>query len=161
MTVAIYAGSFDPFTTGHLFVARRAASLFDYVVVLVGDNPRKTTTFTSAERLRMIRSATRRLPNVRADLTHGMVVEYARDVGATVLVRGIRDAADAQSESALAEMNWSLAPEIATILLPAPPDLREVSSTEAKARALAGDALDPLLSPEIARRLRTRLGGQS
>ena len=161
MTIAVYAGTFDPFTTGHLFVVRRAAALFQHVIILVADNPAKTPLFTAAERLAMIRDATKRLPNVGADSTSGLVVEYAREVGATALVRGIRDAADAVSESVLAELNWSLAPEIATLLLPAPPDIRGVSSTAAKVRASHGEALDPLLAPDIARQLRERITGSS
>jgi len=159
MTIAIYPGTFDPFTAGHLFVVRRAASLFQHVVVLVGCNPDKVPLFTVNERLHMIREATRRLPNVGADASDGLVVDYAHEVGATALIRGLRDPDDARAESALAELNWSLAPEITTVLLPAPPDLRAVSSTGAKFRARQGEALDALLSPDVARQLRERLAG--
>ena len=98
MNVAVYAGSFDPPTLGHLSVLHAAAKLFPHVRVLVAVNPNKQTLFTPEERVAMLREATSRYPNVSVDFHDGLVAEYARSIGATVLIRGVRGATDAQFE---------------------------------------------------------------
>ena len=109
MRLAVYAGTFDPITRGHLSVIERAAPLFDQLIVLCAVNPEKVPLFTLAERLEMITEATCHLPNVRCDASEGWVVEYARRRGAQVLVRGVRGATDADAETALANANLALA----------------------------------------------------
>lgn len=158
MTTAIYAGTFDPITSGHLSVVRQAVKLFGHVVVLVADNPAKQTLFPLAERMDMIREAARELPGVTVASTSGMVVEYARAAGAGFLVRGIRGATDAAFETELAKTNKRLAPEIQTIFLPAEADLAETSSSRLKELARRGEDLSPFCTPEVARRLAGRVG---
>ena len=157
MAIAIYAGSFDPVTSGHLSVLRQAARLFGHVRVLVANNPDKTGLFTPDERVELLREVVQAMPNVSVDSTTSYVVHYARDIAATFLVRGIRGASDAQFETSLAQTNRSLAPEITTILLPAEADLAQVSSSQLKARARDGEDLSPWCPPAVARRIHAKL----
>ena len=106
----------------------------------------------------MIRDVVRRLPNVRADSATGLVVDYAREIGATALVRGVRTDEDTRHETQLAQLNWALAPDIATIFLPAPPPVVATSSTRLKQLAEAGADLSAYCTPDVAARLIARLG---
>src|SRR5262245_33199948 len=102
MRIAIYPGSFDPMTCGHLSVLERARALFDRVVIVVAVNPAKTSAFSAEERVDMIREACAEWQNVDARSTENLVVEFARSCGARFLVRGVRGATDAEYENALA-----------------------------------------------------------
>ena len=155
---AVYAGTFDPITAGHLSVVRRAVPLFDELIVLVAVNPEKKPLFSLAERLEMIREATARWPNVGCAHTTGYVVDFATDRGAAFLVRGVRDATDATYEAQLAHLNRLLAPELTSLFVPAQQDLAEVSSSALKALAQAGADVTQFCPPGIARRLAERFG---
>jgi pantetheine-phosphate adenylyltransferase len=157
MAIAIYAGTFDPITAGHLSVIREGARLFAHVVVVVAVNPNKHTLLDAGERVRLIRGATALMPNVRCHYTEGLVVEFARTIGATVLLRGVRGATDAQFETELAQQNRALAPEISTLFLPAAAELAIVSSSELKARLLRGEDVSSFCTPEVERAIRERL----
>jgi pantetheine-phosphate adenylyltransferase len=156
--IAVYAGSFDPVTAGHLAVIRRAARLFSHLRVVVADNPQKRYWFSQEERAAMVREATAHMPNVSVAEERGLVVEHARAIGAAVLVRGVRGASDAAHETGLSWLNERLAPDVATVLLPCPPELAELSSSSLKERALGGEPLGDLCSPAVAERLRVRAG---
>ncbi len=158
MAIAVYAGSFDPITLGHVSVLRQAASLFGHVRVLVAHNPEKTYLFVPDERVEMVREVVSAMPNVSVDCVEGLVVEYARNIAARFLVRGVRGASDAGFETELAQANRVLAPEITTILLPAEQDVAEVSSSGLKALAARGESLEGFCPPSVARHLRARLG---
>lgn len=158
MKIAVYAGSFDPVTAGHLSVVRHAAALFDHVRVLVAVNPDKQTLFTPEERVGLIRATVARMPNVSVDFTDGLVVVYAHEIGATVLVRGVRGMTDAGQELALAEMNHALDQSVATVLLPSDPALSGISSSELKARASRGEDVGAFCPAEVANVLRRKLG---
>jgi pantetheine-phosphate adenylyltransferase len=132
MTVCVYAGTFDPFTKGHLSVVLQGCRLFEHVRILVAGNPKKTTTFTHVERVKLIQSYTALMPQVSVDATSGYVVKYAESVGATVLIRGIRNETDAKEEMALALENLKLAPKIQTVLLPSDPTVSHISSSAVK-----------------------------
>ncbi len=139
MRIAVYAGTFDPITAGHLSVIEHAAKIFDRVVVLIAVNPDKRTLFSVRERVAMARASWAASGgDVTFDSTEGMVVEYARVVGATVLVRGIRGATDADYETEMAQFNRSLAPEIETVFLPAHAELAQISSSGLKEIASRG-----------------------
>lgn len=157
MTIAIYAGTFDPLTLGHLSVVKEAVRLFAHVRVLVAVHPDKETLFTLDERVALAREVVGAMPTVSCDGTRGMVVDYARAIGATVLVRGLRGAADAEYETRLAQMNRQLGPEILTVMLPGDPALSTVSSSELKRRALAGAPIDDFCPPSVAAQLALRL----
>lgn len=157
MTIAIYAGTFDPLTLGHLSVVKEAVRLFAHVRVLVAVHPTKAPIFSLDERVAIAREVVGAMPTVSCDGTSGMVVDYARAIGATVLVRGLRGEADAAYETRLAQTNRGLGPEILTVMLPADPALSMVSSTELKRRARAGESLDAYCPPVVAARLLARL----
>jgi pantetheine-phosphate adenylyltransferase len=155
--VAIYAGTFDPPTAGHVSVLERAARLFDGVIALSAVNPSKATLFSVTERLAMLAEATAHLANVRCDHTEGLVVAYARAQDARYLIRGVRGATDADYETALAHANRALAPEIETVFLPADAALSQVSSSALKQRAAAGEDVSAYCPPGVAARLTARL----
>lgn len=157
MTIAVYAGTFDPITTGHLSVVREAVRLFAHVRVLVAVHPKKEPLFTLEERVELARKVVGPMPTVSVDGTSGLVVEYARSIAATALVRGLRGAADAAYETELAQQNRELAPEILTVMLASEPRLSEVSSSELKARAERGEPIDDFCAPVVAEALRARL----
>lgn len=157
MRVAVYAGTFDPITRGHLSVIDRGARLFDRVLVVVALNPSKQPLFSVEERTQMIREATSHWSNVECTKTDGYVVEFARAQGARYLVRGVRGCTDVEGEIALANMNHELAPDIETVFIPAHPELSEVSSSRLKELAIQGMEISRYCPPEIAERLRERL----
>src|SRR5688500_11547289 len=152
MNIAVYAGSFDPATSGHLSVIHAAARIFPHVRVLIAVHPKKQTLLTVDERIALLRELTGRYPNVSVDATDGYVALYARSIGATVLVRGVRGATDAQFETELAHQNRELAPEIATVFVPAESDLADVSSTALKERIRNGEDVSSFC-PEPVERL--------
>lgn len=157
MRIAIYAGTFDPVTRGHLSVIEAGSQAFDRLVVLIAVNPEKQPLFTVSERLDFIDQATLHLGNVSSDVTEGLVVEYARQKGARFMVRGIRGATDADYETCLANLNRTCAPEITTFFLPADPELAEVSSSRLKEMAGAGEDGSGFCSPDVWRALLSRI----
>lgn len=157
MALAIYAGTFDPLTEGHISVVRQAALLFGHVIVLVADNPGKKTLFTADERVELAKAALQSLPTVSVASTRGMVVDYAKQVAAQFLVRGVRGATDAQFEAELARVNKKLAPAIQTVFFPAEDSLEAVSSSRLKEMARRGESLAGICPPVIAERLAAKL----
>jgi pantetheine-phosphate adenylyltransferase len=117
-TLAVYAGSFDPVTYGHLDVIGRAAALFDRVVVAVGANPTRQPLFTVAERLGLLRAVTGDKTNVEIDSFDGLLVSYCGQRGARLLIRGLRVSMDFEYELQIAQANADMAPEIDTVFLP-------------------------------------------
>jgi len=132
MTIAVYAGTFDVFTKGHESVTLQGVRLFGHVRILVANNPEKNPTFSSDERVKIILSYVGKMPHVTVDSASGYVVRYAESIGASVLIRGIRNETDAKEEMALAIENQKLAPSIQTVLLPSDPSVSDVSSTRIK-----------------------------
>lgn len=130
---AVYAGSFDPPTNGHLWMIREAVQLFDELVLAIGVNPDKRSTFTTEERTQMLKAITTDLPNLRVE-TFGdqFLVDYAQSVGANYIVRGIRSASDYEYERTMRYINTDLHPDITTIFLMPPREFAEVSSTMVK-----------------------------
>ena len=129
MRIAVCPGSFDPITVGHLDMIERAARIFDEVIVCVAINSDKRTMFTSQERLEMARAAVTHLPNVRAELSEGLLADFARENGACALIKGARNGMDFDWEYQLAQINRDLVPELDTVLLPARPCHLHISST--------------------------------
>lgn len=157
MRIAVYAGTFDPITRGHLSVIERGARLFDRILVVVALNPSKQPLFSIEERTQMIREVTSPWPNVECTRTDGYVVEFARTHGARYLVRGVRSCTDVEGEITLANMNHELAPDIETVFIPAHPELSEVSSSRLKELAIQGTDISKYCPPEISARLRERV----
>ena len=130
---AVYAGSFDPPTNGHLWRITEAAQLFDELIVAIGVNPDKKSSYTVAERQAMLQAMTQSLPNVRVDaFENQFLVNYAHDVGAAFIVRGIRSGSDYEYERAIRHINADLQPAIRTVFLMPPREIAEISSTLVK-----------------------------
>jgi pantetheine-phosphate adenylyltransferase len=158
MKSAVYAGTFDPVTLGHLSVIARAAELFDSLWIVIAVNPAKQPLFTPDERAELLRQVTARWPGCSVTTTEGYVVTLARSLGARYLVRGVRGATDVEAEITLAKLNRELAPEIETVFVPAHAELSEVSSSKLKQLAASGADLSPYCPEVVAQRLRARLG---
>ena len=154
MATALYAGTFDPVTYGHLDVVRRAAALFDKVIVGVSVNPRKAPLFDKEERAIMLREACQEFSNVDVALVPGLVVEFARKVGATVIVRGLRAVSDFEFELQMASTNRELAPEVETIFFTPAPHYHYVSASLVAEIASFGGEVEEFVPPNVARRLR-------
>ena len=133
MKIAVYPGSFDPVTLGHMDVVRRAALLFDEVYVCVVPNGEKRSPmFSDEEKLEMLRRAAADIPNVHADLWGGLVTDYAAEKGACVVVRGVRNGSDFDAEYQLSQIYNELQPGLDTVFLPASPEYSWISSTFAR-----------------------------
>ena len=161
MTIALYAGTFDPVTYGHLDVVRRAAVLFDKVIVGVSVNPRKAPLFTTEERVQMLREVCAEMQNVQVEVVPGLVVEYARAVGARVIVRGLRAVSDFESELQMASTNRALAPEVETVFFTPAPEYHYLSSSIVCDLALFGGSVSQFVPPNVERLLKQRLAGKS
>jgi pantetheine-phosphate adenylyltransferase len=151
---ALYPGSFDPFTNGHLDVVRRAAGLFDELIVAVAANPEKRTPlFTPDERAEMIREAVAGVPNVEVTTYRGLTVDYGRERGVAALVKGLRLPSDYEAELQQALMNRELAPEIETVFLMSGYAHIFVSSSILKDVASRGRDVGRFVPPAVAKRL--------
>lgn len=149
MSKAIYPGSFDPITFGHLDVIRRAASLFDALDVVVMQNPNSKSTFTLEERLSMLKIVCKDLPNITIHARNGLAVDAARDFKANVLIRGIRAVMDFEHELQQATANMILAPDIETLFLLTKPEYSFLSSSTVKQIALNHGDLTRFVPAEI------------
>ena len=130
MRIAICSGTFDPITLGHLDIIRRAARCFDKVCVCVVPNAeKKNQMFAPDQKLALVRTATAEFPNVEAELWPGLLAEFARRHGATVIVRGIRNVSDFDIEYQMALINKGICPELETVLLPAAAEYQHFSSS--------------------------------
>jgi len=156
--LAVYPGTFDPFTNGHLDIARRAALLFDEVIVAVYAKSSKNIIFSANERTEMIREALSELPNVRTETFDGLVVEYLKNVGAKIIVRGLRAVSDFEYEFQMAHMNRQLWPEAEVVCLITSKSYSFVSATLIREIASLGADLDALVPPNVAVALRKKFG---
>ncbi len=154
MTIAVYPGSFDPVTNGHLDIARRAARLFDTVIMAVFDRPNKNLLFSTAERVELLREATRDMPRVQVDTYAVLTVEYARSVGASGLVRGLRASSDFEAEFQLAQINQTLAPDIDFVAFMADHKYTFFSSSTVREIASLGGDVSWLVPHHVAAALR-------
>jgi len=116
-TTAIYPGTFDPITMGHIDIARRAAKIFDRVILAVYDTPAKTLVFSTPERVGMAERALHDVPNLGVQTFNGLLVDFARQVRAGVIVRGLRAVSDYEIETQMALMNRKMAPEVEEVFL--------------------------------------------
>lgn len=116
--LAVYAGSFDPITFGHLDLIERASKLFDQVIIAVGRHPTKRPLFTYSERLELLRQTTSEVTNARIDSFEGLLIQYCQRVGARVIVRGLRAATDFEYELQIAHANADMLPGVDTVFLP-------------------------------------------
>lgn len=155
--IALYPGSFDPPTKGHLDLIDRAARLVDRLVVAVVINPSKQPLFSVTERLELLRTAVGANPKVEFASFEGLLASYARSIGAQALVRGLRAAGDFEYELQMALMNRHLEPELETIFLASAPGLTYVSASLVREVARFGGDVSNLVHPAVAKALRKRL----
>jgi pantetheine-phosphate adenylyltransferase len=155
--IAVYPGSFDPITNGHLDLIERGARLCDRLIVAVLGNENKQPLFTVEERMEMLREAVADYPNVEVDTFGGLLVDYARHKGATAIVRGIRAISDYEYELQMALMNRRLCPEVETVFLMAGEAYSFISSRIVKEVIRLGGNLAGLVPPSVEVRLRNRV----
>jgi pantetheine-phosphate adenylyltransferase len=158
MRIAFYTGSFDPLTNGHADVITQAASLCDRLVVGIGAHPGKVPLFSAAEREALIRGVcTAGMAQAHCELAvttfGGLAVEAAREAGASMVVRGLRDGTDFDYEMQMAGMNGIMAPEIRTIFLPASPSVRHITATLVRQIASLGGDVSAFVPPAVAEAL--------
>jgi pantetheine-phosphate adenylyltransferase len=149
-TGAMYPGTFDPITNGHLDLVRRAARLFDRVVVAVAASPNKTPMFTVEERITMARSALGDARNISVDGYYGLTVDYVRQHDLGVIIRGLRAVSDFEYEFQLATMNRHLQSEVETIFLTPAEEYTFVSSTFVREIGVLGGDISPFVPPAVA-----------
>ncbi len=153
---AVYAGSFDPITLGHVDVIKRAAKLFDKVLVVVSINTSKHTLFTIDERVDIVKAALADLTNVSVTKSEELTVNFAIKHQANFLVRGVRGSADIDSEISISDLNEQLASNIQTIFLPTSPNYRALSSTMIKEIARFNGDITKMVPENVATALRAK-----
>ena len=154
--IALYPGSFDPVTKGHIDIAIRAAALFDQLIIGVFDAPPKSLLFTTKERVEMLKKAVAHLPNVRVESYTSLTVQFAKEVGAGFIVRGLRMGSDFEREFDMALMNQKLDPEIDTICLMSSAEYQFVSSSLLKEAAQGGGCVEAFVPEHVAIALREK-----
>ena len=159
--IGFTSGSFDPVTNGHLDVIARAARMVDTLVIGIGVNPGKTPLFTVEEKTEMLKAETAgiaRKTGARIDIaTFGnLTVDAARDAGATLIFRGLRDGTDFDYEMQMAGMNGAMAADIDTVFLPASPDVRHVTGTLVRQIAMMGGDVSAFVPAGVAKRLKAK-----
>jgi pantetheine-phosphate adenylyltransferase len=155
--IAIYPGSFDPITFGHVDIIARGCRLFDKVIVAVSRNPNKTPLFTMQERIELIVEATSHINGVEVDCFSGLTVTYARTKGAKVLIRGLRAVSDFEMELQMAHTNKTLSEDIETVFLTTSNEHSFLSSSVVKEIARFGGPVDHLVPAKVAIALSQRL----
>jgi pantetheine-phosphate adenylyltransferase len=155
--IAVCPGTYDPVTFGHIDIIARAAGLFDEVVVSVTTGSfKKTPMFDAEERIAFLEASVGDLPNVRVEGFNSLITEHARDIGATVMVKGLRAISDFDYEFQMAQLNRHLAAEIETVYLPASPQFSFVSSSGVREVAAWGGSVEDWVPPMVAEALRSR-----
>ena len=145
MKIAVFPGSFDPVTVGHMDLIRRAAGLFDQVYICAMVNAGKSPMFTGEQRFELLRASVAELPNVTAEAWLGLLADYAREKGARYLVKGVRNGTDFDTEWSMAQINRELDGSLETVLLPARAEYLHVSSTMVREMIKYRRALEPYM----------------
>jgi pantetheine-phosphate adenylyltransferase len=154
--IAIYPGTFDPFTCGHLDIVERAIRLFDEVIVTIAQNSKKKPLFDLEERQEFIRDATNHLPSVRVDNFEGLLINFARQIKATAIIRGLRAISDFEFEFQMALMNRRQDGDITTVFLMANEKYTYLNSSIVKEVAQFGGKIDNLVTAMVAKKLKDK-----
>lgn len=147
MKRALTPGTFDPITSGHLDVIARASQLVDEVVVAVADSQKKGPLFTLEERVELVRRATAHLPNVRVEPFKGLLVDFAKELDATVVVKGLRAITDFEYEFQMTAMNYQLSPQLETLFIMSPPQYMYLSSSIVREISKMGGDIQQFVPP--------------
>ncbi len=156
MTIAVYPGSFDPITNGHIDIVKRASSLFDYLIIAVYDRPEKNLLFSVDERIELARIASNDIPNVSVQAFSGLVVDFIHHMKADVMIRGLRANSDFEREFEMALMNHKLAPDIELVCLMTSAKYQFISSSVIKEVARLGGCLEDMVPTHVAAALITK-----
>lgn len=156
MKTALYPGSFDPVTNGHINIITRASSIFDRVVVGVYDIPQKNLLFTTAERVALMKKAVEYLKNIEVTAYSGLTVHYAQKIGACIIVRGLRMGSDFEREFEMALMNKKLVPDVELMCFMANLEYQFISSSLLKEAAKLGGCIDGLVPKHVAEALKAK-----
>ena len=157
MKRAVYPGSFDPVTYGHLDIIKRASEIFDVLIVSVLNNKDKTPLFSVEERVKILEEATQEVPNIRIQSFSGLSVDFARQCGAKAIIRGLRAITDFEYELQMAQTNRVLAPDIDTIFLTTSLEYAYLSSTTVKEVAGFGGDISKFVPANVARKVYEKL----
>jgi len=160
---ALYPGSFDPLTNGHVDMLEGAFGLCDRLIVAIGVHPSKAPMLSVDDRLELIEAIGKPLGEdagvtLEACTFDNLVVDFAREIGATILIRGLRDGTDLDYEMQMAGMNGTMAPWLQTVFLPASPEARHITATLVRQIAAMGGDVTPFVPPLVAARIKERLG---
>ena len=158
MVRALYPGTFDPVTMGHVDIVSRVSVLFDKVIIGVYDTPSKVLLFSLEERTAMTKTAVEHIPNVEVHPYHGLTVEFARRLGATVVIRGLRTGSDFEYEFEMAYINKKLAPDIESLYMMSSLEYQFVSSSILKEVLQLGADIANLVPPHVLKALHEKLG---
>ena len=157
MISALVPGSFDPPTKGHLDVVERCAALFDEVIVAVVHNPSKSPLFSADERVALLEECTNGWSNVRVEAFEGLIVDFAREVGAKTMVKGLRAVTDFEFEIQMSQMNRHLSGDVVSLFVATKPEYAYLSSSLVKEVARLGGSVDALVPEPVAAALKERL----
>jgi pantetheine-phosphate adenylyltransferase len=160
MPVAIYPGSFDPLTNGHLSLIQRGLKMFDRLIVAIAVNPKKTPLFSMEERRQQIREACGDEPRVEVDFFQGLLVQYAKQRNVGVIVRGLRAVSDFEYEFQLANMNRKLAPDIETVFMMTGEDYFYISSQLVREVSSLGGDVSDLVPPNVHAALKAKFSSR-
>lgn len=156
MKQAIYPGSFDPVTLGHIDVIERASKLFDHLIIGVLNNSAKTPLFSVEERVAMLKEVTKEIPNVKVQSFDGLLVDFARETGVRAIVRGLRAITDFEYELQIAQLNHVIAPEIDTIFLTTNLKYAYLSSSTVREVASYDGDISKFVTPYVAEQVRKK-----
>jgi len=157
MKIAVYPGSFDPITNGHLDIIERAINIFDELIVAVAINPNKSTLFPAEERLEMIKEVTKNLEKVKVQSFSGLLIDFMKINSANIIIRGMRAISDFEHESQLALMNKKLAPEIETLFMVTCSKYSYLNSSIVKEIASMNGCISQLVPEIVKENLRKKL----